>query len=470
MVLRTWREARRNRRTSGVLSTAGLVSLDPAQAARSKPPTLRIAHFSDTYVPRRDGVVTILQTLTTAMAETGHESLVVVPRHPDQPADDDQLLRLPSIPCGVAQFRLATWPRNKHVERIAHWLPHVVHVHTPGPTGLLGILTARRLGLPLVLTHHADLHAYAEAYRIPSRLLAGAMHCYATRLSSPKPELPRKLPRGERRDAVVDALTDLLYADADAVLVPTPAILTRYKLPVEDDRIYIAPAGVSLPKVAASARLDFRDRHGIGADDPVVLFVGRVNREKGIDLLTEAFGRVRQTVPNARLVLMGAVYDQRWVQRLLQQAGITGCTVVTGEVPPERAAEAYAAADLFAFPSRTDTQGLVVQEAALAGLPSVLADPALYETGALAGTGVLADPTPEAYAAAVTELLTDPARRTELGRAAQRMAEQDSPEAYAARMATIYAEAVRRAGSAVRLIRRRRGRGPFRSRRRRLIA
>lgn len=468
MVLRTLREARRSRRTSGVLHPGALVTLDPAQAARSKPPTLRIAHFSDTYEPRRDGVVTILQTLTSAMAETGHESLVVVPRHPDQPTDE-RLLRLPSIPCGVAQFRLAAWPRSKHVERIAHWLPNIVHVHTPGPVGLLGILTARRLGLPLVLTYHTDLRAYADAYRIPSRAIAGGMHAYALRLSSPTPELPRKLPRRDRRGAVVDAVTDLLYGEADAVLVPTPAILTRCKLPVEDDRIYLAPAGVSLPKVSASARLDFRTRHGIGAEEPVVLFVGRVNREKGVDRLTEAFGKVRETVPNARLVLVGAVYDQRWVHKLLQQAGIADRTVVTGELAPEPVAEAYAAADLFAFPSLTDTQGLVIQEAALAGLPSVLADPALHTSGALAGAGVLADGTVEEYAAAMTALLTDPARRARLGQAAQAMAEQNTPEAYAARMETVYAQAIRRAGSAVRLIRRRRARGPFRSRRR-LIA
>jgi 1,2-diacylglycerol 3-alpha-glucosyltransferase len=470
MDIRPRRWAHRIRRGApGGLAT--VLPLDPAATARTERPTLRVAHFSDTYVPRRDGVVTALQTLTSAMSDFGHSSLLVVPRHPDQPTDatDVELLRLPSMPCGIGQLRVAAWPRSKHVERVAHWLPHVVHVHTPGPVGLLGIFAARRLGLPLVQTYHTDLRAYVDAYRVPSPVVAGMLRCYARRLSSPRPEISRRLDRNERRDAVVDAITGLLLADADAVLVPTPAILTRCQLPVEDDRIYLAPAGVSLPPVAPDAGRAFRERHGIGADEKVVLFVGRVNHEKGIDLLTEAFGRLAGVVPSARLLLVGAVYDPRWVQRLLDQAGIADRTVLTGQLPPTEVAQAYAASDVFAFPSLTDTQGLVVQEAALAGLPSVLADPALHASGPLAGTGVLAGTDAMAYAEALEDLLTKPSYRGFVGEEARRRAEQNSPAAYAHRMASIYGQAVRRAASATRLSRRRR-RGPFRSRRGRLIA
>lgn len=450
MVLRPLLEARRARRTPSPSGTRPLPVREAPPMAEDASPVLRVAHFSDTYVPRRDGIVTAVQTLTAAMAEAGHSSLTVVPRHPDQP-DDPGLLRLASVPCGVAQFRLAAWPRNRHVERIAQWLPNVVHVHTPGPVGLLGVLTARRLGLPLVQTYHTDLHAYAEAYRIPTKVVQGLLRAYARRLGSPKPTPARDVPRSQRRDAVVDACTDLLYGEADAVLVPTPAILTRYRLPVGEERIHLAPAGITLPKVSASARLDFRSRYGIGADEPTVLFVGRVNREKGIDLLAEAFGKVAVQVARARLVLVGAVYDQRWVNRLLSQAGITERTVVTRQLPPEEVAEAYAAADLFAFPSLTDTQGLVVQEAALAGLPAVLADPALHSSGPLAGSGVLAEADPDSYADAIIGLLTDADRRVRLGREAQALAEENTPATYARRMEEIYLQAMQRAASAVRL-------------------
>ncbi|MEQ4208162.1 glycosyltransferase [Actinopolymorpha sp. B17G11] len=455
----------RIRRGAGMGDVAPVIPLDPALVARTDRPTLRVAHFSDTWLPRRDGIVTALQTLTAAMSDQGHASLLVVPRHPDQLATGDvELFRLPSVPCGVAQYRVAAWPRSKHVERVAHWLPHVVHVHTPGPVGLLGILAARQLGLPLVETYHTDLRAYADAYRLPSRVLSGIARCAARRLGSPKPDIPRGGTRTERRNAVVDACTDLLLADADAVLVPTPAILTRCRLPVEDARIYLAPAGVSLPRVPPGSGEEFRRRHGIHADEQVVLFVGRVNHEKGIDLLAEAFGRLAGVVPSARLVLVGAVYEPRWVHKLLDQAGIVGRTILTGQLPPDQVAQAYAAADVFAFPSLTDTQGLVVQEAALAGLPTVLADEALYGSGPLAGTGVFGTTDAMRYAEAMEDLLTDPDHRKQVGDEARRRAEQNTPAEYAQRMAAIYGQAVRRAASATRLSRQRR-RGPFRSRR-----
>jgi 1,2-diacylglycerol 3-alpha-glucosyltransferase len=467
MVIRPLQSARRVLRPlRGIRSTVDTIQA-PAEVAAQAPPTLRVAHFSDTWLPRRDGIITVLQTLASTMDRLGHSSLLVVPRHPDLPKDDKNLLQIPSVPIGIAQFRIASWPRSKHVEKIAHWLPNVVHVHTPGPIGLLGIFTARRLGLPLVLHYHTDLPAYADAYRLPTSVLKAVMGCYAMRLSAPKLKYEKTTSRDERRRSVIDTGTSLLFADADAVLVPTPAILNRCGgLPLLADRIYIAPAGVGLPEVPAASRGAFRHQHGVGLDEPMVLFVGRVNREKGIDTLTEAFGHVLKKVPNARLVMVGAVYEKGWVKGLIDKAGIAERTVLTGQLPPDEVAKAYAAADVFAFPSMTDTQGLVVQEAGLAGLPSLLADPALHASSPIASAAVLASNDPAEYGRALTELLTDPERRMALGQAARDIARTNSPDEFAELMTTVYGRAVRRAASATRESRRRR----FRPSRAKLIA
>lgn len=414
------------------------VSVD-ALSAPTK--TLRVAHFSDTYEPRRDGIITSLQTLVRAMATLGHEGLMVVPGHPDQD-DSDQLLRMPSVPCGIAQFRIAAWPRRRHVEQIAAWRPDVIHVHTPGPVGLLGVFAARRLGVPLVQTYHTDLHAYADAYRLPSQMLSGLVRCYAKRLGVPRPPIPRGLPRSARRRALLDAGNYLLLGGADIVLVPTPAVLSRHGLPVDSERLFLAPSGVSLPPIPPGARQEVRARCGFGPNTPVALFVGRINREKNVQLLVDAFGRLAAQLPHARLLMVGAVYEQRWARSLLEDAGIADRCVLTGELPPAEVAKAYAAADVFAFPSRTDTQGLVLQEAALAGLPSVLVDPALHGSGPLAGLGVLTEPEPVTFGHAIAELLTDPVRRRRLGLAAKARAEQNTPAAYAARVAALYSRVV----------------------------
>jgi 1,2-diacylglycerol 3-alpha-glucosyltransferase len=440
-------------------------------------------HFTDTYLPRRDGVITSLRTLRAGLADLGHTSLTVVPSHREQ-AFEPGLIRLPALACGVADLRLARWPfrnlRPALLERLATHQPDLIHVHTPGPAGLLGVLTARRLGLPLVQTYHTDLHAYADAYRVPAVALRALARLYARRLGAcaspihlaqhapgaglagtslppgfpraghpqtaavggdafppapppppptaeaPPPPPPPGHPR-PRRAIALDAGNALLLGGADAVVVPTAAVLERITLPVDPTRIYLVPTGVAAPRTAA----DISD-WGIDPGDKVVLFVGRVNREKGIDLLLPAFERVLAAEPRARLVLVGAVYEPRWLRRMIRSDRV----IVTGQQPPEVVAAAYRRADVFAFPSGTDTQALVLQEAALAGVPSVLIDPVLFERGALAGAAVLADRA--GFADAILGLLRDPAAARALGERAARNAARHTPQAFAEAMLDIY--------------------------------
>jgi 1,2-diacylglycerol 3-alpha-glucosyltransferase len=321
----------------------------------------------------------------------------------------------------------------RHVDRVAARDPQLIHVHTPGPIGLLGVLTARRLGLPLVHTYHTDLHAYADAYRVPSEALKILFELYALRLGS-RPA--RRAGSGSRRHAILDAANELLLGGASAVVVPTPAVLSRASLPVPPERIFLVPAAVPVRDVQAREAAEFRARHGIPATARVVLFVGRVNREKGIEALLPAFAQVAARFPDTRLVLVGAVYERRWLNRLLTRHHLRDRVAVTGQLPPAEVAAAYASAEVFAFPSLTDTQGLVLQEAALAGVPSVLADPSLYRSGALGDAAVLA---PHAsFGDAICGLLADPVGARRLGVLARERALAHTPARYGVAMREVY--------------------------------
>ncbi|WP_239124274.1 glycosyltransferase [Rhizocola hellebori] len=403
-------------------------------------------HFTDTYLPRRDGVITSLRTLREPLAEAGHPSVTVVPAHPAQGAEPG-LIRLPALACGIADLRLARWPlrpvRSSMIATLAEHTPDLIHVHSPGPVGLLGVIAARELGVPLVQTYHTDLHAYADAYRVPDFALRALARLYSRRLESPslcthRRNLTMKLRlwvqsegAAQAHPSPLDLGNQLLLGPADAVIVPTPAVLERVTLPVDPQRIYLVPTGVAKPGPAADI-----SHWGIEPGDKVVLFVGRVNREKGIDLLLPAFDRVLQAQPRARLVLVGAVYEPRWLRRMIRNDRV----IVTGQQPPEAVAAAYQRADVFAFPSGTDTQALVLQEAALAGVPSVLVDPVLHRRGALAGAAVLADK--DTFADAIIELLADPAAATALGELARANAARHTPQAFAAAMLDIYGKFV----------------------------
>ncbi|MFV2011481.1 MULTISPECIES: glycosyltransferase [unclassified Micromonospora] len=418
---------------------------------------MRAVHFTDTYLPRRDGVVTSLRTLAAASAAAGHPGLIVVPRHPDQPTEAD-VLRLRALPCGVADLRLSPWllrgaAATGTIAEIAAHAPDVVHVHTPGPVGLLGVLTARRLGLPLVQTYHTDLHAYADAYRVPARALSAGVRLYARRLGVPR---PAAAPAGHARDhrpmasgavarrrAAMDATNTLLLGGADAVVVPTRAVLDRIHLPVPANRVHLVPTGVAARRTTADEINAFRYGHGITPSDRVVLYVGRINREKGIDLLITAFERVLVGCPTARLVLVGALYEPRWLAALLRTIDprVAARITLTGQQGPDVVAAAYGAAEVFAFASQTDTQALVLQEAGLAGVPVVLVDRALHAHGALAGAALRTQPQPGALASGVLRLLLDPdTARRRAAAAAARCAEH-TPARYAEAIREVYASA-----------------------------
>jgi glycosyltransferase involved in cell wall biosynthesis len=318
------------------------------------------------------------------------------------------------------------------VDRVAAWRPDVVHVHTPGPAGLLGVLAARRLGLPVVHSYHTDLDAYVDAYRIPTRVLRVAAAAYRRRLGGP----PR--PIADDRHGLVREAIRLLLDGADAVVVPTSAVLDRTSLPVCPDRVRVIPTGVAAASVTTGAVEDFRRRFRLAAGDRLVLAVGRVNGEKGIALLLAAFTRLLRTQPGARLVLVGQVYDEG----LLRAAGRR--VVVTGQLPPEEVAAAYAATQrsrgVLAFPSRTDTQGLVLQEAAHAGVPAVMTDADLCARGPLAGAALCAPATEAGFAAALDALLANPVLARSVADRARRAALAHTPAAYADAVLGLYRE------------------------------
>ncbi len=412
-------------------------------------------HFTDTYLPRRDGVVTSVRTLVAALSAAGHPALTVVPRHPGQ-SGREGLLRLPALPCGVADLRMSPWLLRGSwatgaLARIAAAAPDVVHVHTPGPVGLLGVLAARSLGVPLVQTYHTDLHAYADAYRVPGAALRASLRLYARRLGLPRPAVPapvtgpgRRAVSSGRRRATLDATNSLLLGGADALVVPTRAVLDRLDLPVPAERIVVIPTGVAARPTDPAAVAAFRAAHGIAATDRVALFVGRVNPEKGVELLIEAFARVAVGRPEVRLVLVGAVYDGRWLTGLLHRHRVAGRVVVTGQQAPDVVAAAYGSADVFAFPSTTDTQALVLQEAAHAGVPVVMVDPALHRHGPLAGAAVLTGADPAGLAAGLRAVLDDPGAARALAAAAARHAAAHTPAGYAAAMHAVYARVTAR--------------------------
>jgi glycosyltransferase involved in cell wall biosynthesis/predicted metal-dependent phosphoesterase TrpH len=257
-----------------------------------------------------------------------------------------------------------------------------VHVCSPGPAGIAGALLARALGLPLLGSYHTELGAYARA-----RSGSGAL-----------------------ADAVAVAV-GAFYGACDVVLSPSLAADEALGLlGVPAERVMRWDRGVDL------SRFNPELRRG-DADEAIhVLYAGRITNEKGVDLLAESFLAARARNPRLHLLLAGGGPEQ---ERLRGRLG-TSATFL-GWLEGAELAEAYAGADIFVFPSATDTFGQVILEAQASGLPVV----AVAEGGPASliedrRTGLLCAPEAAALASAVLELAGSPVLRASLAEAALR--------------------------------------------------
>jgi glycosyltransferase involved in cell wall biosynthesis len=212
--------------------------------------------------------------------------------------------------------------------------------------------------------------------------------------------------------------------------------------------VEIIPTGIELERLIGGNGAAFRQRHGIPAQRPVLVHVGRVAFEKNIDFLLRMLVRVRADVPDVLLVVAGEGPSSRSLHRLARRLGLERSVLFVGYLDRRDALlDCYCAGDAFVFASRTETQGLVLLEAMALGLPVV--------STAVMGTRDILEPGRGAvvpredeteFAARVAELLRDPAMRARLSREAHCYAAEWSAQRMAARMLELYAHVLDAAG------------------------
>jgi len=358
---------------------------EPAQPSADEPARpepehpLTIAQFTDNYGPAHSGLLYAVQFLESQVLAAGHRVLLVAPesKGPNPLSGDPHRreIRMPSVPIPGAGIRLSL---GRDLEfRLAQLVadpPDIVHVHGLGGVGLLGMWVAQRAHRPLVVTWHTDLEAYAEHYWHLGPFLNAAYRMFAMRAES-KPwaklrKLRLKRPRrGGAQLELMQAASDML-STADLVTTPSDKTGKRVLELAPNARVRVVPNGADpLPARAPIPR-------GRG---PRLLYVGRISPEKGLDLLLDAFELVRDFEANAELMIVGDFNEASTTlrRRLLRASRYGGGVRLVGRVPREELAAYYGGADVFVFPSLTDTQALVLHEAALTGLPLVIVDPEL---------------------------------------------------------------------------------------------
>jgi glycosyltransferase involved in cell wall biosynthesis len=367
---------------------------------------MRVLFVSDVYFPRVNGVSTSIRTFRADLAREGVESLLVAPEYPGAPADEEPgIIRVASgrVPLDPEDRRFLGGPLRQALGAELAAQVDLVHIHTPFIAHYAAARFARRYGLPVVATYHTFFEDY--------------LHHYV-------PVLPRRLGRFIARHFTLSQCNDVVALVSPSAQMRDALLAYGVTTPLE-----VLPTGLPAESFVRGNGARFRERFGLPAGQPLLLYVGRVAFEKNIDFLLRTFVRVRARRPDAMLVIAGEGPAREHLQRLARELGIEAQVRFIGYL--NRATElpdCYAAGDVFVFASRTETQGLVLLEAMAQGTPVVSTAELGTRSILTPASGAFVSPEDEdVFAAAVGEALalgkTDP-RRAQLRAHAETWASQ----------------------------------------------
>jgi glycosyltransferase involved in cell wall biosynthesis len=359
--------------------------------------------FTDAYWPRVNGVTVSVDTFSRALTRIGHEIMIVCADYPDSESggtlssgksaigpDPFKIVRVPSMPAIISkEDRLAKFFKWFWVaKQVELFRPDIIHVNTEFIIAEFGFLYGKIYNLPVVYTFHTMWEDYIANYF---------------------PMIPAFVCRFFAR-IVLKNILKRPYK----VIVPTPQtedLVKKYKI---KKQTFLLPTGID-PNVfkhdraeTAAFREKFEGQYPVLKGKRVLLFAGRIAREKNLGFLLEILPAIRSRYPETVLLLVGNGPDLEYFRKEAEEKGLGEHCIFTGYMERNDLALVYAMSDIFVFPSLTETQGLVTLEAMFSGIPVV----AIGEMGTamvMGGDngGFMVKNDPEEFTARVLDLLGD---------------------------------------------------------------
>lgn len=374
---------------------------------------MKIAMFSNTFLPQSGGVTRSLLTARAELAARGHDVLLVAP-------GSDAVAQLPWVATVPTWLRVpgTEWPAPIALplavrRRVAAFAADIIHAHHPFLLGRSASRLARELAVPCVFTCHTRYDLYARLSRLGGPALERAIGNLVTGFCN----------------------------DMDCVIAPSRSLRDLLRSRGVYTDIDIVPTGFDADRVLHGDGNRFRAAHGIPHDGFVIGHIGRLTGEKNLDYLLDAIIPVLAARPGARFLLGGDGPKAPHVERRLAAAGLWPQVVATGHLHGRQIADALAAMDVFAFASVTETQGIVLLEAQAAGCPVLALDaPGVRDTVPLVGGWLLPEDSPAyAFSDALCRLeALPPAHLALFGAQASKVAQETSSGKMAEATLTLY--------------------------------
>lgn len=352
---------------------------------------IKLAHFTDTFYEINGVGLTLQRQVEAAVNADKKYTIVTCDKsgRPPRPGVKN------FTPIGV--FHLPEYKEQKlfhpPVLEILNYCYKNNYTHikaaTPGPMGLTALAIARMLHLPIWGTYHTALPQYAQ-YLTDDRGLVDLMWKYIA----------------------------WFYNHMDVVYVPSQSTARELsERGIDPNKMKVYPRGVDVERFHPAKRNGFLETRYQLTDGIKLLYVGRVSKEKNLELLGRVFKRLAETHDHLRLVVVG---DGPYLEEMRREMSDTPCHF-TGYLEGEDLAAVFASCDLFLFPSTTDTFGNVVLEAQASGLPVIVTDAGGPQENVIPGqTGLIVPAHDEvAFSRAVEDLIAHPERLKEMGQAAR---------------------------------------------------
>ena len=298
---------------------------------------LKFALVTETFKPEINGVAMTLGKIVEHLANKQHQVQVFRPKQSDQDLArssayvEEYLVAGMQIPF-YPHLKFGFPAKNLLIKRWSENRPDVIHIATEGPLGWSALQAAKQLKIPVISSYHTNFHQYSKHYG--ASFLMKPIESYLRRFHN------QTLATLAPTETVVNALT-----------------LSGYK------NVSLMARGVDTAQFNAKNRSEnLRKSWGASHDDLIVIHVGRLAKEKNINLVIEAFNAIKKSQINAKLVFVGDGPLREDITKKCPQA------IFSGSQQGKALAEQYASADLFLFPSITETFGNVVLEALASGL------------------------------------------------------------------------------------------------------
>ena len=402
---------------------------------------MRVVIATAVYHPQVNGVAVFAHNLAMGLVKRGLEVMVLCPSQTGKSyvrtVDGVEVHYLKSIQAKVYPdqihdvpkgkrliykhgFRVSVFPAKEITEALKKFMPDVVHVQVSDPIGLSVVSWARKNNVPVVTTEHNQPEVLTDPLHVPKvfkKPVNALLSSYFRKRQSKSDfvTMPTK-----------QAIDNLLYRSGKKLEVPIAAVsngvdLSRFK------------PGKVPPKIYT--------KYGLAVDAPTVLYAGRVDPEKKVGIVIEAFLKVLESVPNAQLLVVGDGVDKA---RLERKYGVVKSVRFLGRVVNDDLYELYKTGWVFATASEIETQGIVLIEAAASGLPLVAVDKgAVSEVCIDEENGYLCEPrSVSEIANAITTILMDEKLRKEFSKKSLEIAKEHDFETTLDKFINIYKKVV----------------------------